>query len=222
MMADRLVFSKHSAGPISKDRLVTVGLLLVIAVSIRFLFHYALPYFRFDPAYYDYFWPHRTRLMIHICGGILAVITGPFQFWTGLRQRFMNVHVWTGRLYLLGVLVGSFGAFLMTVYTTPRSFAIALIFLALAWIFTTGIALAAILRGMVVLHREWMVRSYIVTFAFVMFRVVQDNLPMVVKHLGESENDGLANTTWISWLVPLAVFELIRQTRKIFPARQAV
>jgi len=120
------------------------------------------------------------------------------------------------------VLVGSFGAFLMTVYTTPRSFAIALIFLALAWIFTTGIALAAILRGMVVLHREWMVRSYIVTFAFVMFRVVQDNLPMVVKHLGESENDGLANTTWISWLVPLAVFELIRQTRKIFPARQAV
>jgi hypothetical protein len=134
----------------------------------------------------------------------------------------MNVHVWTGRLYLLGVVVGSSGAFLMTVYTTPKSFGIALIFLALAWIFTTGVAFAAILRGMVALHKEWMIRSYIVTFAFVMFRVVQDNLPIVVKHLGDSENDGLANTTWISWLVPLALFELIRQARKMFPARQAV
>ena len=57
-------------------------------------------------------------------------------------------------------------------------------------------------------------RSYLVTFAFVLFRLVHDSLPTIAQCLGESENDGLANLTWISWLLPLAVIELIRQTEK--------
>lgn len=120
---------------------------------------------------------------------------GPFQFWTGLRHRAMAFHVWTGRLYLVGVAVGSTGAFMMSIFTTPKSFGVSLMFLASAWIVATGLAYGAILRGMVTLHKEWMVRSYLVTFAFVLFRLVHDSLPTIARSLGESDNDGLANLT---------------------------
>jgi hypothetical protein len=106
----------------------------------------------------------------------------------------------------------------MTYYTTPRSFGVALKGLATGWLIITGIAYAAILRGQVQLHREWMMRSYLVTFAFVTFRVLIDNLPSVTAKLGGSPDDALANVTWLSWLVPLAVFALILQGRRLFGA----
>ncbi len=49
--------------------------------------------------------------------------------------------------------------------------------LALAWASCGAVAYAAIRRGAVALHRRWMVRSYVVTFAFVIYRLVADVLP---------------------------------------------
>ena len=219
-MADRALTPARAPSKISKDTLITAAILIVVAVALRFLFHYAFPYFRFDPKYFDYYWPHRIRLIFHISGGILALTCGPFQFWTGLRQRAMNFHMWTGRLYLVGVAVGSTGAFLMGVFTTPKSFGFALMFMASAWILISGIALAAILRGMVSLHKEWMVRSYLTTFGFVTFRILNDNLPALAQRLGGSGGDNLANITWVSWLVPLGIYELILQSRRIFGTKQ--
>ena len=153
-----------------------------------------------------------------ISGGILALTCGPVQFWTGLRLRAMNFHRWTGRLYR--VVVGSTGAFLMGVFTTPKSFGVALMLMASAWILISGIALAAILRDKVSLHKEWMVRSYLTTFGFVTFRILNDNLPALAQRLGGSGGDNLANITWVSWLVPLGIYELILQSRRIFGTKQ--
>jgi hypothetical protein len=219
-MADRVAVPARGPARISKGKLTTVATLLVVAVALRFLIHYALPYFRFDPAYFDYYWPHRIRLIFHICGGILALSCGPFQFWTGLRRRAMAFHVWTGRLYLVGVAVGSTGAFLMGVFSTPRNFGVALMFMASAWILITGIAYAAIIRGLVSLHKEWMVRSYLLTFGFVTFRLVNDSLPGLARYLGGEFNDRGANLAWACWLVPVGIFELILQSRRIFAAKQ--
>lgn len=196
---------------------VSLGILLLASVvAARFLVHYAVPYFRFDAKYYDYYWPHRFRLIVHICGGFLALVCGTLQLWTGLRQKAMRFHRWTGRIYLMGVSVGIVGAFLMAVYTTPKSFGVALRALAIAWLLTTGIAYAAILRGRVQMHKEWMVRSYMVTFAFVTFRVITNNLPGLMAKMGGSPSDAIANVTWLSWVVPLAVFEVARQGKRLF------
>jgi len=46
--------------------------------------------------------------------------------------------------------------------------------LAAAWASTTAMAYYAIRRGLVEIHKEWMVRAYVVTFAFVTFRVFSD------------------------------------------------
>lgn len=191
-------------------------LVLASGVAARFLVHYAAPYFRWDPKYFDYYWPHRFRLMLHISGGIVALTCGTLQLWTGLRQKAMRFHRWTGRIYLAGVAMGILGAFLISAFSTPRSFGVALRCLAIAWLLTTGVAYAAILRGRVALHKEWMIRSYLVTFAFVSFRVMTEFLPSVTARLGASPDDALTNLTWLSWLVPLAAFELILQGRRLF------
>jgi uncharacterized membrane protein YozB (DUF420 family) len=201
----------------SSSRFITIGLLVAASlVAGRFLIHYAAPYFRWDPKYFDYFWPHRFRLISHISGGIVALVCGTLQLWTGLRQKAMTFHRWTGRIYLVGVAVGITGALLMTLSTTPKSFGVALRGLAMAWLVTTAIAWAAILRGRVSLHKEWMVKSYLVTFAFVTFRVITDNMPWLMARLGSSPDDASANVTWLSWVVPLAVYEAILQGKRLF------
>ena len=191
---------------------------LAALVAGRFLVHYALPYYKFDPKFYDYFWPHRFRLLLHISGGIVALVCGTLQLWTGLRRKAMVFHRWTGRVYVGAVAVGASGAFLMTYYTTPRAFGVALMGLATAWLLTTGIAWAAIVRGHVLLHKEWMVRSYLVTFAFVWFRLIQDDLPGLTARLGSSGDDGSSSAAWLSWTVPLAVYEVVLQGRRLFGA----
>ena len=221
-MATRTTIAGAPARRISWKHVTLGALLVTAAVNARFLVHYAAPYFAWDPKYFDYFWPHRWRLIMHICGGIVALICGTLQMWTGLRRRAMRFHRWTGRVYLGGVAVGITGAFLMTVYTTPHSFGVALMGLATAWGLTTAIAYAAILKGQVQMHREWMTRSYLVTFAFVTFRVLVDNLPGLTARFGSSPDDTLTNTTWICWVVPLAVYEVILQSKRLRAIRARV
>jgi hypothetical protein len=204
----------------SWDWLIRAGLLLTSAISLRFVAHYAVPYFGYDPAYFKDFWPHRTRLIFHICGGMLTLFCGPLQFWTGLRQRAMNFHRWTGKLYLLGVVVGAIGGYSLAVYSKPVGYGLAIMVMCTAWVFTTAVSYSAILRGLVDLHKQWMVRSYLVTFTFVTIRLIIENLPGVTVRLGGSLPERVINVVWISWLAPLALYELILQARTIFSARQ--
>jgi hypothetical protein len=70
----------------------------------------------------------------------------------------------------------------------------------------------------VLLHKEWMVRSYLVTFAFVWFRFIQDNLPGLTARMGSSGDDAASSVAWLSWTVPLAVYEVVLQGRRLFGA----
>ena len=104
---------------------------------------------------------------------------------------------------------------MMAYFTTPRNFGISLGFMALAWILCTGIAYLAILRRQVPLHKEWMVRSYLITFGFVTFRLIGDYPPGV--HWGTFE-DRAATVTWACWVVPLLGYEIVRATRSLLTA----
>lgn len=91
--------------------------------------------------------------------------------------------------------------------------------LAIAWLTTTGMAWYAIRNGLVQIHKRWMIRAYVVTFAFVTFRVLNDYGP--TSHL-KPAND-LANTiAWACWVIPLGITELIfhmKDIRKALPRR---
>ena len=56
-------------------------------------------------------------VLLHLGGGILTVLIGPFQFWSTQRNKYPRVHRTMGRIYLSGVAIGGIGAAYMTFYT---------------------------------------------------------------------------------------------------------
>ena len=90
--------------------------------------------------------------------------------------------------------------------------------MALAWIITTGLATIAICRELIPQHREWMIRSYVVTFGFVTFRVMADVLE--IGRVG-TLTEQLTAASWFCWSVPLLITEGILQGRKILIATKS-
>ena len=186
----------------------------IVSLAVGFIFKYVLFYYRhYDAASLDTYWPRRFWLFLHINGGTLALLTGPWQFWTGLGRRNMQIHRWTGRLFLLGVAVGVSGAIGLAVMAIGGwAFEVGLMGLATSWLVTTAVAYYTIRKGLVSLHKEWMIRAYVVTFAFVIFRILSDYSPM--ERL-RPENDRDITIAWVCWVVPLAITEMILQFRRI-------
>lgn len=192
-----------------------VLLLFALKDAITAFIVFALPYLRYDPEAMARF-PARQHfwLISHIAASSVALIIGPFQLWMGFTRRFMWIHRKTGMLYMLSVAVASVGAFYLAV-TTQRSyvFASSLGSVAFAWVLTIGLAYAAIRRRMIVQHQEWMIRSYVLTFSFVTFRMVVGVLTFF--DVGERA-ERLDVASWFAWAIPLLLAEAILQGRKIF------
>lgn len=211
----------HSQGRTSAVRsgLTWLTWTVVAGVAAYFLFTSVPNYFHYDAAHYYYYWPKRWWLIAHIGGGTLALSMGLFQFSSTIRRRFLQAHRWMGRLYLIGVLVGSIGAAYMGLMVSPeRGFGIALEFLALAWVLTSLMAYIAVRRRQIAAHREWMTRSYVVTFGFVLFRLGTRN--HVLASLGhEVQHVMLA---WACWVMPLLITDVVLRWRQTMgPKRPA-
>jgi hypothetical protein len=204
-----------SAGTSRSDGLKKAFLVVVAVGAIFFVYKSVLPYFVWNEAAYGYYWDYRLPLIAHVTGGLLAVLAGVWQIWTGLNSQAMTVHPWTGRLYVLGVLLGSFGAFVLSFTSALFGFAwgAGLVCLALAWLATTGMALHAIRKRQLLLHKQWMIRSYIVTFAFVVFRIVTDYVPYEAWW-GVSRPEMSTAAIWPVWVLPLLAYEMMLASRR--------
>jgi hypothetical protein len=166
----------------------------------------------FQFAYY----PVRGWLLTHIAGGLVALLTGPVQLWLGLHDVKMNVHRKLGLIYIAAIAVGSIGAIGLALQTAGGLvFGSGLFFLAVAWIATTSLAFAAIRKHLVEQHREWTIRSYVVTFAFVTFRAGQ----IALVGRGVPLEIAIGVMAWACWAIPLLVTELVIQGRKIARVR---
>jgi hypothetical protein len=175
-------------------------------------------YRHFDPVHYGFHWPTRWWLVAHLGGGALALSLGPLQFSSALRRRYVQAHRWIGRTYLTGVLVGSLAAIYMSLNVSPnKAFGVALLFLALAWLTTSSMAYIAVLHRQFAAHREWMIRSYVVTFAFVVFRLLKD-LHIFGNLTTESQS---VMRGWAAWAVPLLFAEVALQWRRTVGTKSA-
>jgi hypothetical protein len=90
-------------------------------------------------------------------------------------------------------------------------YAAGLFSLCVAWVVTTSMAVLAIRRRNLLQHREWMLRSYAVTFAFVTFRLGVDTL---IAWQGLSFNDSQTIMAWACWAIPLLLLEPLIQSRR--------
>ncbi len=195
-----------------------VAVLLLAAAALWFLagrVHYVADVSQVS--YTAYFWPRRFGLLAHIAGGFTALAAGLVQVWLGLTGRTTRLHRTLGKVYAAGISVGAAGAVYMAV-TIPSGLAYAsgLLFLAIAWVITTGMALWAIRVRRLDQHRDWMLRSYTVTFAFVIFRLGEDTLrPWLHLPAAANSDDLDALMAWACWAVPLLIAEVFIQLGKM-------
>lgn len=184
----------------------------VIGAALYFLAGAAAPYLmRIDEATYGRFWPHAPWLLAHVVGGTVALVLGPLQFWSSVRLRYRDLHRWSGRLYLGGVAVAAPSAFYLSFQTSLFGFGVGLFTLGVLWSAATALAYVAIRNGQVKAHREWMIRSYVLTFTFVSFRLWLMLASML--ELGEPR-DVFPAVGWMSFVVPLFVTEVVLRWRE--------
>jgi hypothetical protein len=135
-------------------------------------------YFQFDPATYfaeqrQVYVKRELALGVHIFGGIVALVTGPFQFVASIRHRWVKLHRALGIVYVSGCTVAALGG--LALASTAHGGAVAswgFTFLALFSLVTTYTALAMALAHRFADHRRWMIRSFSLTFAGVMLRLL--------------------------------------------------
>lgn len=186
-----------------------VALVAVILLALYYTQEYALPYFQ---PLSDERSNARTiqvlpYLLVHIFAGMLALVLGPFQFSGRLRRRYTAVHRWIGRTYLLAVLIGSVASMYITVlhpHPVGPVFRSGIAGLAIVWFTTSLMAYVSIRLGNVQEHREWMIRSYTVTFGFVFFRIGFEQL----RAMGLEFPDIAGINAWMSWAAPLFAAEV--------------
>jgi uncharacterized membrane protein len=186
-------------------------------VALWFVFGFALMYVTTDPAQFGIYRPRQQWLFAHVLGGIAALLFGPTQFWLGLNRRTNTPHRVLGSLYVAAVVVSGSAAYYLAAHTDfGWVFGLGLGSMASVWMISTALATVAICLHRVEQHREWMIRSYVMTFGFVTFRIL-DSLWDMSKVGTILERKAAAS--WLSWIVPLLLTEWILQGRKIF-ARQ--
>ncbi len=198
----------------SSQRRLVLTLAALAALCVWFIARSALRYLQYDANTYGDFWPRRYGLLVHITGGLIAISVGLAQIWLGLTGRTRQAHRVLGRLYGTGILLGSIGAYYLALTIDPKyaAYAAGLFMLSTAWIITTSMALLAIRRRAYAQHRDWMIRSYTVTFAFVIFRLLE---PWLKQLHFASPDDVDAMLAWGCWSVPLLLTEPLIQLRSI-------
>jgi hypothetical protein len=186
---------------------------LAMFIGIGFVAGFAFPYFAAGEALAQYS-GKEAWIFVHIGGGMIALLVGPGQLWLGHTNRKIDVHRKLGLVYMGAIAVSVTAAFYLATHTALGwVFGAGLIGLAIAWIVTTGLAYVAVRRSLLHQHQEWMIRSYVVTFGFVFFRIFAGI--MQATGIG-SLQEQLAAASWFCWAAPLLVTEAILQGRKIF------
>ena len=150
-------------------RLVSISLAALVALA--FFVGVALPYLTLDQEVLARYWSRRAWVLVHIAAGAVALLTGPVQLWLGVSRRAMRCT--GGSVSSTSPASRSAPAQRSTWRRIPSlgwGFGAGITALGIAWLVTTTLAVAAIRRGLIEQHRDWMIRSYIVTFAFVTFR----------------------------------------------------
>ncbi|MGA2559083.1 MAG: DUF2306 domain-containing protein [Terracidiphilus sp.] len=124
----------------------------------------------------------RALLIPHTLAGTLALLIGPINFSSRIRQRYLKLHRVLGRIFVVSVFVGATTGVILA-YGRPGFPGTC--GQAAAWVVCTAAAFITARNRQIVQHREWMIRSYAVTFTFVSSRVL--NLwPRYWSHLGDS------------------------------------
>ncbi|REL26405.1 DUF2306 domain-containing protein [Thalassotalea euphylliae] len=176
---------------------------LAFGVAVYALLNLSIPTFR-SQFIANLFDTSPEAISLHLAGGIGAMIFGALQLNRQLRVKYIGVHRWLGRLYVLAVVLGGLSGLVLALNAfggMASQFGFGL--MALCWLGTTLTAYWHILHGDVTAHRDWMIRSYALTLAGVTLRVYLGLSTLV----GIKFSDFYPVLSWICWVPNLLLVE---------------
>ena len=195
----------------------TISLIAIGVIALYFIIDRALPYltnFSFEQ-FNNYYWPNRWWLVGHLLGGMTALLIGPFQFSKTFRNKYLQIHRNLGKIYIIAIIIASFCAIYMSFTVALQvniAWSISLFFLALPWLISVLMAYRMVRLKRIPQHKEWMIRSYVITFAFVLFRLLDETT--IARSLMETFEERGPTCIWLAWAVPLFFTEVILQWNK--------
>jgi uncharacterized membrane protein len=197
--------------------LLKVIIVLLIPATLYFLLKHAFPRLSFTKeGYGDYYWPRRFWLLTHVIFGIIATLTGPFQFVPAIRNNYWALHRNLGKLYLLSVFTAAVAAiYLAFTSSITQWYTYGLAVGASIWIYTGVMAYVHIKNRRTKQHRKMMIRNYVVTFFFIIFFGIYDL--MIAGGIDAYNSLMLSILPWACLFIPLALTEYFIKERRISP-----
>lgn len=163
-----------------------------------------LPYFTFSKEYS--FIQERILLFqlpfysfcfyTHIAAGSFCILSALLQFSSTILKSRKKIHVWSGRIYVLVVLLigaptGMFMAFFAKGSNMERGL---FMVMALIWFYSTARGLQTVLEKNIIAHKQWMMRSYAMAMTAVTFRIYH----ILFYYMGWSHLENYEISLWIS------------------------
>jgi uncharacterized membrane protein YozB (DUF420 family) len=108
-------------------------------------------------------------------------------------------------MYVIGGLIAAPAAFRLALGSACEPCIMPLAILAALWFTTTAIAFWAARRRAFTLHREFMIRSYVLMCAFVVIRLT-DYVPFRMDIADADTKRSIYE--WLCWVVPLLITEI--------------
>lgn len=152
------------------------------------------------PAYYSHV----------LIGGIILVV-GFFQLHLKSIQRFKKLHRIGGYIYVMGILFfAAPGGLVMSFFIDRGPWVLTSFLLqGCLWFWFTALAFDRIRKRDIVAHRQWMWRSYALTFAAITLRIY---IFISSYSYNLSVPEAYATLAWLSWVPNLILTEIYLRT----------
>lgn len=148
---------------------------------------------------------------IHISGGLVGMLIGPFQFISSWRRKYPKLHRGLGTAYFAGIFSSGLAGLCIAPFAMGGAVSQTGFFvLGLVWLYVTGMGLRSLLNGQFQAHGQWMIRSYALTFA----TIPQRTLLLFALFTPIPFLDIYRLSAWLPWILQLILAQWIIQRHK--------
>lgn len=118
----------------------------------------------------------------------------------------MSFHRWNGRLYVLTIILNFIPGVYVSFFATGGWLStVGFLILNTLWIGTTILGYLYIKRGKVILHSQWMIRSFCLSFANITIYIV---VAITYNALNFPYGYSYTTAVWSSWVITLVIAEI--------------
>lgn len=148
-----------------------------------------------------------TMIRIHILLAILSLLTGPLGVIKKIRVKSIKFHRWNGRVYVLSIILNFIPGVYASLFATGGWLStIGFLILNTLWLGTTLLGYLYIKKQNILLHSQWMIRSFFLSFANMTIYI----LVTIIHHvMNVSYGSSYTIAVWLCWMLNLLIAEMI-------------